>query len=89
MNVFGEVCSKNIHNFTEIDLVNALLEKQASLSEIDQQGRTPLHLAVNASGPTSALFDIPDLLIEKGASLVVEDKFGRIPLHYAYTKIEK
>uniref|UniRef100_A0A6F9DBH5 Poly [ADP-ribose] polymerase n=1 Tax=Phallusia mammillata TaxID=59560 RepID=A0A6F9DBH5_9ASCI len=73
----------------ELDLVNALLEKQASLSETDSDGHAPLHLAVNASGPSSALFDIPDLLIEKGASLTVADKFGRIPLHYAYTKITK
>ncbi|XP_078491474.1 poly [ADP-ribose] polymerase tankyrase isoform X1 [Ciona intestinalis] len=73
----------------EIDLVTALLEKQASLNEKDDQGRTPLHLAVNASGPSSALFDIPDLLIEKGASLTVVDKFGRVPLHYAYVKIGK
>ena len=69
--------------------MNALLEKQASLVEVDAQGRTPLHLAVNASGPFSALFDIPDLLIEKGASLTVADMYGRIPLHYAYTKIGK
>ncbi|XP_076799406.1 uncharacterized protein LOC143444161 [Clavelina lepadiformis] len=73
----------------EIDLVNALLEEQASLKECDAQGRPPLHLAVNASGPSSALFDIPDLLMEKGASLTVADKFGRVPLHYAYVKIGK
>ncbi|XP_076804427.1 uncharacterized protein LOC143448524 [Clavelina lepadiformis] len=76
-------------SFIEIDLVNALLEEQASLKECDAQGRTPLHLAVNASGPSSALFDIPDLLMEKGASLTVADKFGRVPLHYAYVKIGK
>lgn len=72
-----------------MDLVNALLEKQASLNERDSNGCTALHLAVNASGPNSALFDIPDMLIEKGASLTSADDTGRIPLHYAYMKIGK
>uniref|UniRef100_UPI001939B58C poly [ADP-ribose] polymerase tankyrase-like n=1 Tax=Styela clava TaxID=7725 RepID=UPI001939B58C len=73
----------------EMDLVNALLEKQASLNERDHNGCSALHLAVNASGPNSALFDIPDMLIEKGASLTADDDSGRIPLHYAYMKIGK
>lgn len=55
---------------------------------MNQDGRTPLHLAVNAnSGSTDDMIEIEDLLIEKGADQLARDSLGRLPLHYAFVKI--
>merc|ERR1719427_2430979 len=72
----------------ELELVQLLLSANALLTCVDIHGRTPLHLAVNASQPDSILFDIPHYLIENKADLSAVDKYGRIPLHYAFLKVD-
>ena len=85
------VIINNYYNelLTELELVQLLLSANASLTCVDIHGRTPLHLAVNASQPDSILFDIPHYLIENKADLSAVDKYGRIPLHYAFLKVDR
>ncbi|GAB6020532.1 hypothetical protein CHUAL_003215 [Chamberlinius hualienensis] len=71
-----------------LDVVRCLLEAGINVNSTNQDGRTPLHLGVNANGgSTDDTIDIEDLLIEKGADLFAKDSLGRLPLHYAFVKI--
>ncbi|CAL8148360.1 unnamed protein product [Orchesella dallaii] len=70
------------------EAVNALLTEGVNPNLVNCDGRTPLHLAVNARGSeTDVFYDIEDALISAGANLTTKDQRGRIPLHYAFVKI--
>jgi hypothetical protein len=56
----------------------ALLDQGAPLNERDDQGRTPLMLAVMQSRP-----DIVQLLLDRGADPNIADSIGRTPLQQA------
>jgi ankyrin repeat protein len=55
-----------------------LLKHGASVNVADNEGRTPLHIAVETLRP-----DIAEVLIEAGARLDVEDNRGRTPMDIA------
>jgi serine/threonine-protein phosphatase 6 regulatory ankyrin repeat subunit A/serine/threonine-protein phosphatase 6 regulatory ankyrin repeat subunit B len=59
----------------------ALLEGWASVDDIDDLGRTPLHCAAARND-----FDVARLLLSNNASLEQTDKCGRMPLHLAAGK---
>jgi ankyrin repeat protein len=59
-------------------LLNLLLSKGSNPNEVDNRGRTPLHIAAGVG-----CRDCADLLIQAGADINARDKNGRAPLHYA------
>jgi hypothetical protein len=62
----------------DIVQTTALLDKGAPLNERDDQGRTPLMLAVMQNRP-----DIVQLLLDRGADPNIVDSIGRSPLQQA------
>ena len=61
-----------------IDIVNFLLDKGASVHDLEDIGQTPLHLAAYGGEP-----EICQILIDQGAEVDVLDKKGYSPLWYA------
>jgi ankyrin repeat protein len=59
-------------------LLNLLLSKGGNPNEVDNRGRTPLHIAAGVGCRDCAV-----LLIQAGADVNARDKNGRTPLHYA------
>ena len=71
-------------------IMGALLQAGCQLTWKDHQGRTALHLAVNASvGDADASSDMEEWLIEQGADVLAKDARGRLPLHYVFVKIQR
>lgn len=77
-----------LHHATEA--LTSVLDAGVSPDLTNSDGRTALHLALNARGSeTDVFYDIEDVLITAGADLTIKDHRGRIPLHYAFVKIGK
>jgi len=70
-------------------VIQTLVESGASLNVIDEQGRTPLHLAVSALEIYQSFDerkfcrDMVRYFLEHGANPDVGDEFGTCPLHLA------
>lgn len=62
-------------------IVEFLLKSKVDLNRQDEQGRTPLHLAIRPFKP--GVLDLVQLLIGAGADVTKVDHEGRTPLHYA------
>ena len=58
--------------------MHQILATEADVNAKDEDGRTPLHLAV-----VSANRDVYQLLVDKGANVNAKDRDGRTPLHLA------
>lgn len=56
----------------------ALSRSSTEINKQDEEGKTPLHLAVHANQRRKAL-----LLLRSGANPHIADKYGFLPLHYA------
>jgi ankyrin repeat protein len=52
-----------------------LLSLGANPNEVDNEGRTPLHIVANS--------EIAEILLKYGANVSARDSYGRTPLHYA------
>ena len=64
-----------IHRATTPRVLDALLERGASINQIDDLGQTPLHDVENAAHA--------QLLLDRGADPNAKDQDGNTPLHYA------
>lgn len=64
-----------IHLATTPQVIDALLERGASINQIDELGNTPLHDVESAAHA--------QLLLDRGADLNAKDQDGNTPLHYA------
>ncbi|WP_353273625.1 ankyrin repeat domain-containing protein [Wolbachia endosymbiont (group A) of Agelastica alni] len=62
----------------DIEIVNALIGKNANVNEVDENGRTPLHLATELSRKY-----VVEVLLTAGADINAQDKNGKTPLHCA------
>ncbi|MDE0092794.1 MAG: ankyrin repeat domain-containing protein, partial [Oligoflexia bacterium] len=67
-----------------IDIVIALIEKEADIHATDKHGETPLYRAVWKGDKDMAL-----VLIKAGADVNVVNRLGRTPLHLAVWKGDK
>ncbi|XP_069577815.1 protein phosphatase 1 regulatory subunit 12C isoform X1 [Brachyistius frenatus] len=61
-----------------MDIVTFLLERGASVNQVDSEGWTPLHVAASCGYP-----DIADFLLQRGASLSAVNCDGDVPLDIA------
>lgn len=71
-----------------IPLLKILIEGKCDINAVDNRGRTPLHIAVNANrGSTDVSSETEQYLIETGSDVYAMDIRGRTPLHYVFVKI--
>lgn len=74
----------------------SLVKAGAAVNALNNQLRSPLHIAVNAFGHKSQelvaesedTIDAVEYLIESGGDLFATDVMGRLPLHYAFVKLK-
>ncbi|MEM7436982.1 MAG: ankyrin repeat domain-containing protein [Myxococcota bacterium] len=62
----------------DLAFVTWLVERGASIDEVDDAGRTPLSWAASEGD-----VDLVEFFVERGADVHRADRLGRIPLHYA------
>jgi ankyrin repeat protein len=75
--IFYKACKKSSSTFEE-NALSQLLTKNTNLNIRDEEGNTPLILAIQKNNPKLLSF-----LIEKGTDLEVRDHLGRTPLMVA------
>lgn len=63
-----------------VKVVELLIEKDANVNIRDNEGKTPLHLAVIIPGQNTY---IAKVLLNKGAEINIQDNEGKTPLHLA------
>jgi ankyrin repeat protein len=70
------------------ELVRMLLEHGANTGAIDNEGRTPLHLAVYYGDPLAGYerVEVVRMLLEHGANVAAEDNEGRTACQIALAK---
>ena len=66
-----------------IKLVKYFLDKKLDPNSVNDEGKTPLHLAMKKGNK-----DIIELLIKNGADTQFKDKKGKIPIDYASKEIK-
>ena len=66
------------------EIIALLAKAGIGLDDIDQLGRTPLHIAIEHGNMKAA-----KKLLDLGASVAIQDKMGRVPLHIAAEKGNK
>ena len=74
-----KIAKKDINVPTNLSLhlvLDSLIEKGADVNATDDNGQTPLHLALHNEHPEMA-----KLLIKKGADVNAKNKWGDTPLH--------
>ena len=60
------------------EVVELLVDAGAAVDTRDEEGRAPLHFAIEA-----AKFDVVELLLDRGADVEIKDNNGQTPLHSA------
>ncbi|KAI8824809.1 ankyrin repeat-containing domain protein [Fimicolochytrium jonesii] len=71
-------------------MVKMLLDAGASVTRVNKNLQTPLHLAIQQSkSAINTSLKIERLLIEKGASTNAQDCQGRTPLHIAFVDVDR
>ncbi|XP_057309492.1 poly [ADP-ribose] polymerase tankyrase-like isoform X2 [Hydractinia symbiolongicarpus] len=79
---------ENKNEETTLAILKCLLQAGGNVHGRDNEGRTALHYAVNATtGDYETLTEVENFLVDSGARRDLVDKFGRLPLHYAFTKM--
>lgn len=73
------LCSAVRHSKSP-DMVKLLLERGADVNFREQDGMTPLHLAVIVSKREDVSFQIASILLDNGADVDLVDDFGDTPL---------
>ena len=65
-------------------LIQYFIDRKLNLNTINNEGKTPLHLAMKKGN-----IDIIELLIENGANTKIKDKKGKKPIDYASREIKR
>ncbi len=68
----------DVEESTRIEMAKIFISNGASVSSLDEHGKTPLHLAVETRFP-----DMMKLLLDHGADINKPNKWGSTPLHIA------